>query len=111
MSEEPLKFSEAVEGDGRQEAVMHLVALMHSVAGPASFGLFPDPRDGIAVLVTAANMYAGAQFGTLMLMGEVTQQDTKRAADMAARNFREGIKVGLAHGRRVETEMHGAGRA
>jgi len=105
-----VRFSQAQDGDGRQEIAMEMFEAIKQALAPIVMAT-PDPRDGIAMTITAANMFAGAQWGTLLHMGEVTTQDTKRSADMAARNFREGIKVGLAHAKRVEIEFHGAGQA
>lgn len=63
-----------------------------------------DPRDGLSALMTAANMFAGAQFGTLLVLGAVNQQDTRRAAEAASRNFREGVKIGTRRATRVARE-------
>ncbi len=70
-----------------------------------------DPRDGMSAMMTAAAMLAGAQFGSLMVLGAVRQQDTKRAVDAAGRNFREGIKVGMSQAARFEQEANIGGRA
>ena len=104
------RFVHAQPGDGRQELVMEMMGAIQQ-ALTAFVLAAPDPRDGIAMTITAANMFAGARWGAMLHMGEVTTQDTKRGADLAARNFREGIKIGLAHAKRVEIELHGAGQA
>lgn len=65
----------------------------------------PDPRVAMSLLMTALQSHSGIVFGQLLYMGEVPQQDTARAAKMASRNFREGIKVGLARSQRVGREM------
>lgn len=63
-----------------------------------------DPRHAMALLMTALPMYAGTIFGTLMVMGEVTQQDTARMAKMVQTNFLQGIKVGLSRASRAAKE-------
>jgi len=70
-----------------------------------------DPRDAMSAVMTAAAMLAGAQFGSLMVLGAVRQQDTRRAVETFGRNFREGIKVGQAQAARFEQEENIGGRA
>lgn len=95
--------------DPLQGLVMEMVSAMHAIAGPLTQAA-GDPRDGISALMTAASMYAGSQFGTLLVLGAVDQKDTRRAVEAAGRNFREGIKVGLTRAARIEAEQLG-GRA
>jgi len=87
-------------GEPLHDLVMVMMETMRATTASLVMSV-DDPRDGLSALMTAANMFAGSQFGALLVVGAVTQQDTKRAADAASRNFREGVKVGLRHATRV----------
>lgn len=108
--EKPVKISHAQEGDGTMQMAMAMHNAMQEAMLPF-FAAEADPRAAMGIAISAACMFAGAQWGTLLYMGEVRQQDTKRGVDLVGRNFREGIKIGLNHAKRVETEKFGAARA
>ena len=101
MSE--LKYRTAEHGGADEAEIIHLHQLLR-VATADYVTSHADPRQAMAMLMTAMPTYAGVLFGTLMLMGEVSQQDTRRMADSVARNFRSGIKVGLSRAKRAASE-------
>lgn len=106
MSDE-IQTRPLIEGEPLRELVMTMVNAMHEAAAPLIMQV-ADPRDGISALMTAASMFAGAQFGTLSVMGAVKQQDTRRAVEAAGRNFREGIKVGSSKALRAVDDQWGS---
>jgi len=109
MSDE-LQTRAITEGETLDVMVFSMVNAMKLACGPY-LHMVDDPRDAMSAVMTAASMLAGAQFGSLMVLGAVRPQDTKRAVDAAGRNFREGIKVGQSQAARFEQEANIGGRA
>lgn len=64
-----------------------------------------------SIAMTAACMFAGSLFGTMLYAGLARPQDKRRVTEAMMRNFRSGIDVGLRRGARVEKEMGGSGQA
>jgi hypothetical protein len=58
----------------------------------------------MSICMTAAATFSGTICGQLIATGIMRDQDQRRAADSATRNFREGVKVGKAFVARVATE-------
>jgi|TARA_R100001224_G_scaffold30488_2_gene16778 hypothetical protein len=98
------QFREAAPGSAQHQEVAALTEMLRS-ATAGYVTSHPDPRAAMSLLMTSMQSYSGILFGQLLYMGEVPQQDTARAAKMASRNFREGIKVGLARSQRVGREI------
>lgn len=101
-----LKSRVLAEVDPMYQLVIDMVEAMRAATAPLT-AQAEDPRDAMSAIMTAASMFAGAQFGTLLLLGEVRQQDIRRAAEAAARNFREGVKVGTNRAARVAAQEVG----
>ncbi|WP_288989859.1 hypothetical protein [uncultured Sphingopyxis sp.] len=101
---ESKQFREAAPGSTQHQEVAALNEMLRS-ATAQYVATHPDPRVAMSLLMTALQSHSGILFGQLLYMGEVPQQDTARAAKMAARNFREGIKVGLARSQRIGREV------
>ena len=66
-----------------------------------------DPVHMTSLLMTALPTFAGILFGELVVMGIAKDSDQKRTADSAARNFRQGAKVGKARAMRLARETAG----
>jgi hypothetical protein len=64
----------------------------------------PDPVHMTALLMSALPTFAGVLFGELVISGIAKDADQKRTADSAARNFRQGVKVGKARAVRIARE-------
>ena len=69
-----------------------------------------DPERQSAVL-TAAALYAGIIFSRMLFFDLARPGDTARAAKLVGVNFRNGIKVGLAHAKRTADMQGYRGRA
>jgi len=54
-----------------------------------------DPRQAMSVLMTAAAVFAGIQFGMIRMMGELRMSDQKHAEKAMVHNFRTGIGIGV----------------
>lgn len=66
-----------------------------------------DPAVALSIIGSAAAMFAGVQFGQMIAMGALFDQDTRRIVENIAGNARQGIKVGKKRGARIEREMGG----
>lgn len=63
-----------------------------------------DPIGGRQVAMSALQIASGVLMAELLVAGALKPAATKRGADMAAKNFREGIKIGNAMIARVMRE-------
>jgi hypothetical protein len=100
---EGLRSRSAEHGSAEEGEIVFLSNLIRAATADYVTS-HPDPRHAMALLMTALPMYAGSLFATLMFTGDVGQQDTARMAKMVAKNFREGIKVGVSRAHRVAQE-------
>lgn len=65
----------------------------------------PDRLKAHSLMMTAACTFSGIIFGSLLSAGIAREQDKKRAAEMAASNFRTGIDIGKRRAARILTEQ------
>jgi ABC-type methionine transport system ATPase subunit len=59
-------------------------------------------------MITAACTFAGTLFGKLIIAGVATDQDKRKATEVAAKNFRSGIEIGKKAAMRVACEEFGS---
>jgi len=92
--------------DPHMEAMMQMCerfrAAMHDAVGE-----FEDPRDAIAVAMTAGIVFAGMQAGSLIAMGDY-QETAEQYAQfnlMLETNFPCGIRFGKLHAARTMAKM------
>ncbi|MFE8106951.1 hypothetical protein [Sphingomonas melonis] len=109
-NEKELQTRELAQGDVLHGMILELLNAMKLATTPY-MSMADDPRDAMSAVMSAASMLAGAQFGSLMVLGAVSPQDTRRAVEAAGRNFREGIKIGQSQAARIEREANIGGRA
>jgi hypothetical protein len=103
MADQDIQLRMTQQGDPEFAEVVMFAEAIRAALAP----LIMDDPNRVAKAMTAACMFAGTMFGTLIVMGLATDQDTKRTADSMRANFRSGIDVGKKRALRLEAEMFG----
>lgn len=106
QAEDPIPLKTLVAGDSQFDQIVELAEFLRLnfvAAMPEDAGT----PEGQALAMTAAEVFSGILFGGLIIGGVVSDQDKRRAADMAARNFRTGVDIGKRRALRIAAEQRG----
>lgn len=76
------------------------IQFVEAFRGAIADMLFDDAQD-LAIAQSAACLFAGMIFGTMIVGGMVEERDKRRAGEVALNAFREGIKVGKRRAMRI----------
>lgn len=93
----------ATAGDDEFAQIIAMVEVIHKATAPLISESL-NARQAHGYLMVAAAMFAGSICGSMIVLGDVRDQDKKRMTDSMARNFREGIDVGKRRTARILTE-------
>jgi len=102
--EEPIELLIARPGDADHVRIAEMCEYLRE-ASAMLLDADPDRLKAHSLMMTAACTFSGIIFGTLLSAGIAREQDKKRAADMAATNFRTGIDIGKRRAARILTEQ------
>jgi hypothetical protein len=107
MTDQPIPTLVASEGDPTHVLCVELTERLRAAA-VGSTGL--DMPEEMALIMTAAAMFAGTIYGTMVAVGIETDTRPKRlreAGELVVRNFCTGVEVGKMRAERIEREMFG----
>lgn len=99
-----LKVRVLEQGDEQFDEMAIAVELYRSIMAAAVES--PTPND-LSTHMSAAMVFAGTIFGSMIIGGIVRDQDKRRAVESAAHNFREGIEIGKRRALRIMQEEMG----
>lgn len=97
-----IQLQTATSGSPEHERIVQMIEIFRASLAACEVH-WTDPMEASFVM-TAASMFAGSVFGTLIATGVAEEKDKRRITESMAHNFREGIKAGKLRAERIRAE-------